>query len=126
MTQFSDDDKDLVNFLRQHRPEVPPASPILEEQILRDIQKLHVSSLTKPPLVRHSRLWLVPSIVAAGFLAAVVGYRTLIPSTPSATELASLETFIETNWQGTISETTEGNFDCSRGRFSEISCWLTD
>ncbi|BAY22980.1 hypothetical protein NIES2100_27440 [Calothrix sp. NIES-2100] len=99
MTQFPHDDQDLVNFLREHRPPVPPASPDLEQQILQQIP----ASVVKPQ--RHlGRLWLVSPVVAASLVAAVVSYRVLVPPKPSAAELATLESFMESNWQSTKSD----------------------
>ncbi len=109
MTQFLNDDKDLVNFLRQHRPEVPPASADLEQQILQNVETLHPISLPAPKVRRRSPFWLVPSVMAASLVAAVVSYRTLIPAQPSAAELVKLEKFMESNWQGTVSEYPEGD-----------------
>ena len=108
MTQFPNEDKDLVNFLRQHRPEVPPASADLEQQILRNVETLH-PTLPAPNLRRRSPFWLAQSVVAAGLVAAVVGYRSLIPVQTSPAELAKLETFMENNWHGTIGDTPEGD-----------------
>ena len=99
MTQFPHDDQDLVNFLREHRPPVPPAAPDLEQKILQQMQ----ASVVKPQ--RHRvRLWLVSPLVAASLVAAVVSYRVLVPAKPSAVELATLESFIESNWQSTNSD----------------------
>ncbi|MEH2466186.1 hypothetical protein [Nostoc sp.] len=97
MTQLPNDDSDLINFLCQHCPEVPPASPDLEQQILQ-----HLKTSPQAPLRHYSRLRLVLP-VAAGLVAAIVGYRAFIPAQPSPAELATLETFIESNWQGTVS-----------------------
>ncbi len=109
MTQFPNDDKDLVNFLRQHRPEVPPASADLEQGILRDVETLHGTSLPRQNRRRPSPFWLAQSVVAAGLVAAVVGYRSFIPAQTSPAELAKLETFMENNWHGTIGDTPESD-----------------
>ncbi len=101
MNQFPQDDKDLVDFLRQHRPQVPPAAANLEQKILQQLQTLSVQ-----PRRQRSPFWLIPPMMVAGFLATVVMQRTLVPAQPSAAELASLESFIENNWQGTLSEHT--------------------
>ncbi len=111
MTQFPnhDQDKDLVHFLRQHRPEVPPASADLEQQILKDVEMWHPTFLSAPTRHRRSPLWLIQSVVAAGLVAAIVGYRALIPTQTSPAELAKLETFMESNWHGTIGDPPEGD-----------------
>ncbi|MEH2057591.1 MAG: hypothetical protein V7K97_15785 [Nostoc sp.] len=99
MTHLPNDDSDLINFLSQHCPEVPPASPDLEQQILQQVK-----TWPQAPLRNYSRLRLVLPALAAGLVAAaIVGYRALIPPQPSPAELASLETFIESNWQATAS-----------------------
>ncbi|MEH2073995.1 MAG: hypothetical protein V7K57_06320 [Nostoc sp.] len=98
MTQPPDDDSDLINFLCQHRPEVPPASPDLEQQILQQVKACPL-----PPLRHYSRLSLVLPALAAGLVAAIVGYRAFIPVQPSPAELATLQNFIESNWQDTVS-----------------------
>ncbi|MEH1793391.1 MULTISPECIES: hypothetical protein [unclassified Nostoc] len=98
MTQPPDDDSDLINFLCQHRPEVPPASPDLEQQILQQVKACPL-----PPLRHYSRLRLVLPALAAGLVAAIVGYRAFIPVQPSPAELATLQNFIESNWQDTVS-----------------------
>ncbi|QLE43289.1 hypothetical protein FD723_24455 [Nostoc sp. C052] len=98
MTQLPNDDPDLVNFLCQHRPDVPPASPDLEQQILQQVK-----AYTQPPLRHYSRPRLVLPTLAAGLVAAIAGYRAFIPVQPSPAEFATLEGFIESNWQGTVS-----------------------
>ncbi|MEH2272147.1 MAG: hypothetical protein V7K68_27615 [Nostoc sp.] len=98
MTQFPNDDPDLINFLCQHCPEVPPASPDLEQQILRQVK-----TWSEPPKSHYSRLRLIVPALAAGLVAAIVGYRVFVPTQPSLAELATLEGFIESNWQGTVS-----------------------
>jgi hypothetical protein len=106
MTPFSSDDQDLnlVNFLRQHRPEAPPAAADLEQRILRDVEMLQPGSTVIQMQRRRSPLWLVPSVIAAGVVAAVVGYRALIPPPTSPAELAKLERFMENNWHGTVGD----------------------
>ncbi|MEH2111074.1 hypothetical protein [Nostoc sp.] len=98
MTQLPNDDPDLVNFLCQHRPDVPPASPDLEQQILQQVK-----AWPQAPLRHYSRPRLVLPALAAGLVAAIVGYRAFIPVQTSPAEFATLEGFIESNWQGTVS-----------------------
>ncbi len=110
MTKFSERDRNLVNFLCQHRPQVPPAAPDLEQQILQKVKAYPLPTTSK-----RGRLWLLPSVAAAGLALAVVGYRVFIPARPTAAELASIEKFMESNWQSTVSE-----------NFEEEVCFLTD
>lgn len=110
MSQFSNDDHKLVDFLKQHRPSVPDADPALEDRLFDAIAATaQPTSLAdrRASRSRRSVAWLVPSAIAAGLVATVIGYRTLVPAQPSATELASLEAFVESNWQGTLSNTSD-------------------
>jgi hypothetical protein len=100
MTHFPQEEENLVSFLRQHRPEVPTANPDLENQILQQVK-----SLTRLRERKKWRFWL-PSLITAGFLASLAGYLTLVPRQPSAVELANLEDFIESSWQGAIDQDT--------------------
>jgi hypothetical protein len=54
------------------------------------------------PRSRRSLVWFVPPTLAASLVATVIGYRILVPAKPSAAELANLQAFIESNWQGTV------------------------
>jgi hypothetical protein len=106
MSQFPNDDHELVDFLKQHRHHVPPADPALEEQLFAAIEVLPQQDNLIPfrrsqPRTRRSIVWFVPPALAAGLLVSVVGYRLLMPAKPSATELANLQAFIESSWQGT-------------------------
>jgi hypothetical protein len=115
MSQFLNDDHELddhklVDFLKQHRPSIPAADPALEDRLFDAIAATaQPTSLVdqRSSRSRRSVVWLVPSAIAAGLVATVVGYRTLVPAQPSATELASLEAFVESNWQGTLSNTSD-------------------
>ncbi|MCW5315111.1 hypothetical protein GTQ43_15220 [Nostoc sp. KVJ3] len=98
MTQLPNDNRNLINFLSQHCPEVPPASPDLEQQILQQVK-----TWPQSPVRHYSRPRLVLPALAAGLVAAIVGYRAFIPAQPSPAELATLQNFIESNWQGTVS-----------------------
>jgi hypothetical protein len=53
-------------------------------------------------------MWLLPTSIAAG-LVAISGSQLFLSPQPTETELAELETFIESTWQGTVAEqpTTE-------------------
>ncbi len=95
MTKFPDDDG-LVNFLRQHASAVPPAAPDLEQQVMAA-----VAASPRLP-VKHQKLWLVPTAVAIAVIA-WAGHRLLMPVAPSATELAGIEAFMESSWDGVLS-----------------------
>ncbi|MEH1923716.1 hypothetical protein [Nostoc sp.] len=98
MTQPPNDDRELINFLYQHCPDVPPASPDLEQQILQQVK-----AWPQAPLRHYSRPRFVLPALAAGLVVAIVGYRAFISAQSSPAELATLEGFIESNWQGTVS-----------------------
>ena len=111
MNSFPEDDYPLTNFLKQNRPAVPPAAVDLEERILAAIEDTPQEiALTELPPFRRSRpsqrrvLWLLPSTLAAGFVAMVVGHQFFVPRQPTEAELAELETFIESTWQGNLAE----------------------
>ncbi|MDX2232172.1 MAG: hypothetical protein NW220_21230 [Leptolyngbyaceae cyanobacterium bins.349] len=115
MSPHPEDDSPLTQFLKHHAPNVPAASADLEERLLTLIEQSPQATTSLPP-VRRSRprdrrphgVWLLPTAIAAG-LVAMVSYQTLLPPQPSEAELAELETFIESTWQGTLAEqpTTE-------------------
>ena len=100
MTQFSQDDR-LVKFLRQHTSNAPPAAPDLEQQIMKAV----AASPQQSALVR--RQWIVPSAIAAGVLISWTCYRALTPAKPTAAEVAGLETFMESNWDGALGGSAE-------------------
>lgn len=103
-------DQALSDFLRQHRSVVPPAPNDLEDRLLAQVEALphrHPGRF-QPPLGR--RAWVVPSALAASLIAGFVGYRAVQLRQPSPTEIASLETFIETNWQNTVNDSSENDW----------------
>lgn len=93
MSNVNDDER-LVEFLHQYRPDVPPASPDLEQKIICAVT-------TSPQKSHKQRSWLVPSAVAAGLLIAWTGYRSLMPANFSTAQ-ASLDAFLESNWDGIL------------------------
>lgn len=114
MTQPPMDDEHLVDFLRQNRPIPPSTPPDLEERIMISITASSTSS--SPPNVTafpYRRLWVVPSAIVAGVLIAWGSDRFFAPTRPTAAELASLETFLENNWNGigVENETTDLDAD---------------
>ena len=85
----------LVDFLRQHASAVPPAAPDLEQQVMAAVA-------ASPHLPARHRLWFVPTAVAIAVIA-WAGHRLLVPVAPSPTELAGIEAFMESNWDGVLS-----------------------
>jgi hypothetical protein len=114
MSRFSDDDLPLTEFLRNHQPVVPSADVYLEDRLMTEIVSMPHPRLTVvSPVLRQRRIvWAVPSVIAASFVAMVVGYRTFVPSTPpSAAEVAELQTFIESTWHDPIAEQPDAESD---------------
>jgi hypothetical protein len=107
MTHKPEDDRDLVNFLRQHRPIPPPASADLENQIMRKIA----------PRRRPIRWWVGSGALAAGLATAILSYRVLQPVPPSTTELASVEAFMESSWSSSISGNSDTTITPSNQEF---------
>lgn len=109
MTPLSDDDRELVDFLKQHNPQPPATPPELEDQILAALstssppQSLQTARSSRP---RYSRLW-IPSAIAASLIAGLIGYRTLVPPRSSTPELVTLEAFIEDNWGSAVNDNSE-------------------
>ncbi len=115
MSSFPDDDRSLTNFLRQHRPAIPPASAELEEHVMAlvaatpqapEATRLRAAGEPDFAVVRQGArrwLWVVPSAIAAG-LVAIVGYQAWWAPRAAEAQLAELETFIESTWHGTVAE----------------------
>jgi len=104
MTQLPPDDQQWQDFLRQHCPKPPAATADLEEQLMRTIEKS-----TVPQLNRQS--WALPPAIVAGLLMMWSGYRALV-FFPEPSNSASVEIFLENNWNGVVGETsakTHGN-----------------
>ncbi|MBD1931267.1 MULTISPECIES: hypothetical protein [Cyanophyceae] len=115
MTQFPNDDKRLVEFLRQNQGDVPTAAPGLESKIMQ--------AVASSPRQSHKRrqMWIVPPAIAACLLAAVTGYLMLVPTTASV-KTAELEAFMENNWDSVVDESPE----TSKSQDPEASWWLAD
>ncbi|MEG4108258.1 hypothetical protein [Microcoleus sp. S13_C5] len=113
-------DQDLVNFLKQHRPNIPQPVPDLEQKILAAIEsnqasvfhethrkktrlsasdksddRLKISSLSK---------WAVSSAIAASLLVFWSGYRPFQTAQLPDKETAQLEAFLVTNWEGVLQD----------------------
>lgn len=101
------DNDPLIDFLCRHRPDAPPPSPELENQILAAI-----STPRQGPLSRQSmgntwrRPWAIPGLVAAAFLA-WGGWVTWQPSSLPNAELAAVDDFLTATWyDGAYGDTT--------------------
>lgn len=103
MTRFSHDDDDdkLVNFLQEYRPVPPPASPLLEEKLIKRIEQEPIDS-------KHSShwFWFVPSVVAATLLMVGGSDRLFRPSPQIADKPEDLENFMIDSWRTTTEQTS--------------------
>ncbi len=108
MNPFSEEDQPLSSFLRQNKPDVPPASPELEERLLGEISEMSPQageSLQRPKRSeKRPILWLVPSAIAAGLVATLVNYRAFSPLPSNPAETADLEAFIENTWSDPVAD----------------------
>lgn len=57
------EDEALVQFLRHHRPQPPPASPTLETQLMAAIEQAPQRQPSQRPLAR--RRWAIPALAAS-------------------------------------------------------------
>jgi hypothetical protein len=111
MNKLPNNDQKLVDFIRQNRPDLPPENQDLEAQIMAAVAANPRSESRQNSSVipfRRRSLWLMPPAIAAGLLMAWGTNRLLTPPPPTATELASLEVFIENTWDGVFDEYPQG------------------
>jgi len=105
MSKLPKDDHKLVDFIRQNCPEVPPTNQDLEAKIMAAVAATTPSEPVKPSPVmswRRRSLWLMPPAIAASLLIGWGTNQLLTPVPLTATELASLEYFIENTWDEAI------------------------
>lgn len=100
MNRFSDDDEQLIDFLKQYRPVPPRARANLEAQLM----ELVTREPPPPPRYAHQFFWIVSSAMAGSLLLGVGGYRWLNPSPQVATNPSELETFLVDSWSGSIGD----------------------
>jgi hypothetical protein len=109
----NDNDQNLINFIRQNKPAVPPSSPDLENRILQYVETRYIASPQniaspqKDNIQKRRHIFFFSSAIAAGLIAAVVTYRNAMLLQPSAAELNNLEAFMENNWYGSLSSHIE-------------------
>ena len=102
MSSLPPDDAKLTDFLRQHRPSAPSAALDLESKILAQVQSVpHAAGRDR------SRVWRMPLVLAASLLTAVLGYRLV--QTLTAAELTGLEAVLESDWNSTVSDSSESS-----------------
>ncbi|MEG3837881.1 hypothetical protein QUA46_25965 [Microcoleus sp. MON2_D6] len=116
-------DQELVNFLKQHRANIPEAAPDLEQKILAAIETNHASLLNEKHREKrrvttspksHDRLkissvskWAVSSAIAASLLLFWSGYRPFETAQLPDEETANLEAFLVTNWEGVLHDSPQ-------------------
>ena len=112
MTKHHDDDPNLVNFLRQHRPQIPPTSPELEENILLQVSQYKASKRKKLISIsdfQHLFLYLFSPAIALGLVIFIANHRIINSPQISDGELSKIETFMENNWHDALGEQPENN-----------------
>ncbi len=97
----NDDDRKLINFLRQNRPVAPnsPNSLDLEQKLMeaisKDSHRQHSSGL--------HLIWAIPSAIATGFFLTSVGLNFKTPQMAiESIESKELEKFLVDNWHDTV------------------------
>ncbi|MFB2967546.1 hypothetical protein ACE1CD_01110 [Aerosakkonema sp. BLCC-F183] len=122
----ADDDKELLEFLKSNRPDVPPAAPDLEERIWQELDSepaLNLNRFCQHHPAKCKRLWLVTPAIAAGvmlvwasdplrwrsnilpsaFSFGIRDDRTSINTIPNNNdEIVSIEIFLQNNWNGLV------------------------
>ena len=84
------DDDRLVDFLRHHRPEPPPAAPNLEAQIMAAVEPL-------PSTTVHRRRWAWPALAASLMLlgGGWITWRSTVPGWQTASDV---DDFLVATW----------------------------
>ncbi|MFP4300260.1 MAG: hypothetical protein ACLFT0_20820 [Spirulinaceae cyanobacterium] len=104
--QFSEDnDRRLVEFLRQNAPVPPPVDPNLESRLLQQVEHHPRWRSRSSP-----QYGLIPGAIAAGLLLGIGGYHLLNPQPQLAQnpqQIEELEAFVLDNWGYTIGSTTD-------------------
>jgi hypothetical protein len=95
MNKSPDDDELLLEFLRQHAGNAPPAAPELEEKIVR-------ATISSARPQRQRQLWILPPAIAATIAIAWTGYHLFMHPNYSSAEMKSLEAFLESSWGGSV------------------------
>ncbi len=118
-------DQELVNFLKQHRPNIPEAAPDLEQKILAAIEinqasvsyeTHHTKTQLSASAKSDNRLkissvskWALSSAIAASLLVFWSGYRPFETAQLPDEETAQLEAFLVTNWEGVLQDSPQEN-----------------
>lgn len=100
-----DDERRWQEFLRNHRPTPPPESANVEEQLMNAVAKSTQEGVNQP-------LWVWPPALVAGLLMLLSSYRLLTPL-PEPSHSASLEAFMQDNWNQVMGETSPSSSSTS-------------
>ena len=105
MSKFnSDDDRDLVAFLKQHRP-IPPPAPASSEQ---DLMATIALTESRKKTWKIKPLITIASVAVAGAIVSWLGFdRSLRPTYTNA----QLESFMVNSWDSTVGETPSSSFE---------------
>lgn len=112
MTQYSEDDKPLVQFLKQHHSTPPQPNRDLEDQIMAMVQQSSSDQQNVKSQFRLLKRQLFPqplwigAAIAASVTFAFVGYRSLMPTQMTVAEERELEEFLAENWTQTMAADT--------------------
>ncbi len=112
-------DRDLVAFLKQHRPIAPPEPANFETDLMAAIAQeplpAPLPATDMPPTRKPKRWRMVVGAIAAGLVGAVLGHNLGAWTNPgmrfadagSETTIteAELELFLENGWDGAIAQT---------------------
>ncbi|MGB3405014.1 MAG: hypothetical protein WBA77_20185 [Microcoleaceae cyanobacterium] len=112
MTQHSEDDQQLVQFLKQHHSTPPQPHQDLEDRIMAAVQPSSSNDgdvrsqfrLLKRQLFPQP-LW-IGAAIAASVTFAFVGYRSMMPTQLTVAEERELEEFLAENWTQTMAADT--------------------
>ncbi|WP_341737137.1 hypothetical protein [Microcoleus sp. CAWBG640] len=119
-------DQQLVNFLKQHRPNCPEAAPDLELKLLATIErneqtenqqiyrkKIRSIVSKNRSIVPGFSQWCFPGAIAGMLILFGSGYRLLVPAQFNPDEGAHLEAFLVNNWEDVLHDSRADNMSDS-------------
>ncbi len=114
-------DQQLVNFLKQYRPNLPESAPDLELKLLATIERNEEAEKKQNyrkkvrSIVSNNRSiipsfprWAFPPAIAAMLIVFVSGYRLLVPAF-HPDDGAHLEAFLVNNWEDVLHDCRPDN-----------------
>ncbi|MDJ0899973.1 MAG: hypothetical protein QNJ55_14300 [Xenococcus sp. MO_188.B8] len=100
---FHDDEKDLVAFIRQHRPLPPIQNPHLENQVMELISQTSQRNSSEN---YFKLITILSSTIAVSLAVTWNGSRWGQQKPQIATEQNMVETFLINSWENTINDST--------------------